>query len=254
MRAAAFVVELHLRVARETDHGRLENRLARKQLRQVGANDLFEQHELESLCRRDLHESRERRGHLDDRQTPRGVALRGVEQQRQVEAERREERKRPRDVDGERRQHRQHRVPEERAERRLARAVELLPGQDADAVGRPGPAAARRGSRRTAPRPCACVRSLTAASCSAGVSPARSGASRHPRPPACRPATRTMKNSSRLEAAIATNLTRSRSGVAGFLASSSTRSLNASHDSSRLKKSPAGAACVVMSAVPPGAP
>src|SRR4051794_31244980 len=51
-----------------------------------------------------------------------------------------------------------------------------------------------------------------------------------------RPATRTMKNSSRLLAKIARNRVRSSSGILGSRASSSTRSLNASHDSSRSRK------------------
>ena len=52
-----------------------------------------------------------------------------------------------------------------------------------------------------------------------------------------RAATRTMKNSSRFEAAMAANLTRSSRGTDGSAASASTRSLNASQDSSRLMKS-----------------
>ena len=51
-----------------------------------------------------------------------------------------------------------------------------------------------------------------------------------------RPATRTMKNSSRLLAEIDRNRSRSSSGWFGLAASSSTRRLNSSHDSSRLMK------------------
>ena len=50
------------------------------------------------------------------------------------------------------------------------------------------------------------------------------------------PATRTMKNSSRLLAKIARNRARSSSGRSGSRASSSTRSLKASQDSSRSRK------------------
>ena len=53
-----------------------------------------------------------------------------------------------------------------------------------------------------------------------------------------------MKNSSRFDAAIATNLTRSSSGLPVSAASSSTRSLKASQDSSRLKNSCLPAVCV----------
>src|SRR5919202_6352554 len=64
------------------------------------------------------------------------------------------------------------------------------------------------------------------------------------------PATRTMKNSSRLFAKIARKRTRSSSGSCGSRASSSTRSLNASHDSSRSRnrsdprRTPSGATAV----------
>src|SRR5215510_1420002 len=47
-------------------------------------------------------------------------------------------------------------------------------------------------------------------------------------------ATRTMKDSSRFELKMARNFTRSSSGTLGSWASSSTRRLNSSHDSSRL--------------------
>ena len=51
-----------------------------------------------------------------------------------------------------------------------------------------------------------------------------------------RSATRTMKNSSRFELKMDRNFTRSRSGTVGSCASSSTRRLNSSQDSSRLTK------------------
>src|SRR5690348_13229108 len=49
-------------------------------------------------------------------------------------------------------------------------------------------------------------------------------------------ATRIMKNSSRLELKMARNFTRSSSGTLGSWASSSTRRLKSSHDSSRFRK------------------
>jgi hypothetical protein len=55
-----------------------------------------------------------------------------------------------------------------------------------------------------------------------------------------RPATRTMKYSSRLSAKIARKRVRSRSGTAGSIASWSTRSLNCSQDSSRSRYRSAG--------------
>src|SRR5207245_5543863 len=52
-----------------------------------------------------------------------------------------------------------------------------------------------------------------------------------------RPATRTMKNSSRFEATMVKNFSRSNSGSCASQASSSTRRLKLSHDSSRLMNS-----------------
>ena len=99
----------------------------------------------------------------------------------------------------------------------------------------------------------ACARSATAASCCTGVMPDRSQALSPASICCCRPATRTMKNSSRFEAQIAANFTRSSSGMSGSAASSSTRSLNASHDSSRLMKRPGSCAFAVMTPPSPTA-
>src|SRR5262245_34451903 len=71
-------------------------------------------------------------------------------------------------------------------------------------------------------------------SCSAGGSPSGLFSVMPSRTWPRRPATRTMKNSSRLLAQIDRKRTRSRSGWFWFSASSSTRRLNCSHDSSRL--------------------
>ena len=73
-------------------------------------------------------------------------------------------------------------------------------------------------------------------SCSAGVSPSGLLIVMPARSWPLRPATRTMKNSSRLLAEIDRNRTRSSSGWASLAASSSTRRLKCSHDSSRLMK------------------
>ena len=61
-----------------------------------------------------------------------------------------------------------------------------------------------------------------------------------------RPATRTMKNSSRLLAKIARKFARSRRGVVGSSASSSTRSLNASQLRSRSRNRPCGSVIAVL--------
>src|SRR6516162_5928164 len=72
------------------------------------------------------------------------------------------------------------------------------------------------------------------ASCSAGVSPSGLLIAMPARNWPLRPATRTMKNSSRLLAEIERNRTRSSKGWASLADSSRTRRLNCSHDNSRL--------------------
>jgi hypothetical protein len=85
---------------------------------------------------------------------------------------------------------------------------------------------------------CSVTFSRMASSVSRGVRPSCSGVSMPASTWSCRPATRTMKNSSRLFAAIAVNFRRSSSGTLASSASSITRWLNSSHESSRLKYSP----------------
>ena len=76
-----------------------------------------------------------------------------------------------------------------------------------------------------------------AASCSAAVRPSAGVSATLPESCCFRPATRIMKNSSRFDATIDRNFSRSRSGTEGSRASSRTRLLNSSQDSSRLMKS-----------------
>ncbi len=68
------------------------------------------------------------------------------------------------------------------------------------------------------------------------VWPVRTRRASPSRIPRLSPATRTMKNSSRFELKMARNFTRSSSGTLGSCASSSTRRLNSSQDSSRLTR------------------
>ena len=96
----------------------------------------------------------------------------------------------------------------------------------------------------------ACARALMAASCSAAVRPSGGVSATLPESCCFRPATRTMKNSSRLEATMATNFSRSTSGTLGSRASSSTRSLNPSHESSRLMNSFAAAGSLTTGGLP----
>ena len=77
-------------------------------------------------------------------------------------------------------------------------------------------------------------------STSRGSSPEAAGTATPAAMRRLRPATRTMKNSSRFEAKIARNRTRSSSGSAGSSASSSTRVLKRSQDSSRSRNRSAG--------------
>ena len=101
------------------------------------------------------------------------------------------------------------------------------------------PSAAR--ARRTDTKICewSATRSRTrwraAASCSSAVRPSGERSTLPASTCWRRPATRTWKNSSRLPAKMARNLTRSSSGFRSSRASWRTRALNSSHDSSRLR-------------------
>ena len=77
--------------------------------------------------------------------------------------------------------------------------------------------------------------SRTAASCSSAVRPSGERATLPASTCWRSPATRTWKNSSRLPAKMARNLTRSSSGLRSSRASCRTRALNSSQDSSRLR-------------------
>ncbi len=94
---------------------------------------------------------------------------------------------------------------------------------------------------RTASEACCSICKLSislrmSSSCSAGVLPSGLLMAMPSRTCPSRPATRTMKNSSRLAAEIDRNRIRSSKGCAVFSVSSSTRRLNCSQENSRLMK------------------
>ena len=90
----AFVVELELGIPGETDDRGFQDHLAWKQLRELGADDVFEQHVADAVSTRHVDETGEARRDLHDGEAPlRLVAVR-FEQQREVQAERGEQRKR----------------------------------------------------------------------------------------------------------------------------------------------------------------
>ena len=80
------------------------------------------------------------------------------------------------------------------------------------------------------------TRAPIATSCSLGNIPSAPLSATPPASNCFKPATRTMKNSSRLDATMPWNLQRSARGTAGSHASSKTRPLNSNQDSSRLMK------------------
>ena len=144
-------------------------------------------------------------------------------------------------ADGERRQDGEDLAPEALVE--LARASSLGDVVGADDRGcraRRAPAAASRSQQRgLAPAAARARRSRISSSISARRAARPARASRCPASTwSCRPATRTMKNSSRLFEVDRARTSRARAaGRAASSASCSTRSLNSSHDSSRLKYS-----------------
>ena len=105
------------------------------------------------------------------------------------------------------------------------------------AISMPASVSAGRSSRFHR-RPCRAISSPTrtriASSACSETSPSTERLGTSDSASSSRPATRTMKNSSRFLAKIAANLTRSSSGNPSSSASSRTRALNSTHESSRL--------------------
>ena len=190
-------------------------------------------------CVADGHEPVEDRRHLH----PGEVLLAGLRvahQHREVEREPGDVGERVRRVDGQRRQHREDPLPEQLLAAASARRGSARPS----AAARCPPWRARGRSRRgTAPRAAASAPTVVRQICSStsrGSRPEAAGTATPAAMRRLRPATRTMKNSSRLVAKIARNRTRSSSGRSVSSASSSTRVLKCSHDSSRSRNRSAG--------------
>ena len=165
------------------------------------------------------------------------VVLLGVAQDhREREREVGDVGERPPAADHERGQDREHLVARTAGRAPRARSAEACSGV---MIRIPCSASAGRSSRskqRPARSRWAITRSRIAARISVGAHPVgRRGPGCPPRPWSCRLATRTMKNSSRFDSQIAANLARSSSGTDSSSASCSTRSLNSSQESSRLK-------------------
>ena len=228
----------HVGVARHADRVGRQDLVAVVEPMKIQADHVLEQHEVVLAgCRREPDEPGDHLGgYVDDRQRRAGQDGRDRWPERDDETEGAvdEMREGVARIDGERRHHREERT------------AEVLV-QDLGLLGRRPPSDGRSG----------CPRRPGAAGCppgSTGAAPGRARARARRRPPASgtararrrrrsgrptqirclRSATRTMKNSSRFELKIDRNLTRSRRGTVGSWASSSTRRLNSSHDSSRL--------------------
>ncbi|MCY1233783.1 hypothetical protein D9M72_463400 [compost metagenome] len=120
-------------------------------------------------------------------------------------------------------------------------ASQLLSCADSDAGRTIRMSSLARYCCRTASEACCSICRLSislrmSSSCSTGVLPSGERMERPWRTCPSRPATRTMKNSSRLAAEIDRKRIRSSSGCAVFSVSSSTRRLNCSQENSRLMK------------------
>ena len=152
-------------------------------------------------------------GHADQRVHRLAVA-RARKLQRDGEAEIGDERERMRRVDGERRQHRKDRAAGNGPPARPAPACVTSGAVDQhDAAARPAPGAARA-SAPAGRSPSTATASAMRTSCSAGVRPSGRLVVMPSRTWPLRPATRTMKNSSRLLAEIERKRSRSSSGWA----------------------------------------
>ena len=125
MRPAALVVQVEIRVAREADDARFTDLLPGKELRQVRPDDFLEQHKRETRGIRDADQPRQAGRDLHDREPRIGLSWRRLENHDEIEAERREQRKRARKVDRERCQHWQHGFAKKRAQGyRISKAFE----------------------------------------------------------------------------------------------------------------------------------
>ena len=100
--APAFLVQLHLRVARDAEGGRLQDRLAREQRGQLGPDDLLEQDVRVAVAAQRPHQAPQPGRHLHHGQPRLLAPFRGREQDGEVEAQVRELREGPGDVDGQR--------------------------------------------------------------------------------------------------------------------------------------------------------
>ncbi len=207
-----LLLDLDVLVAGDAERVLLDDLHAGEQLVEVRGDDVLERDEPGALPSIG-HEPRQQRRHLD----PGEVLAAGravAHEHREVEREPGDVRERVRRVDRQRGQHRVDPLAEEVVQLLALVGVELRPVQDLDAlvgevrlVTSANSAACRRRARRTGARSGRAARARSARTGSTRASPV---ASRR-----LRPATRTMKNSSRLPAKIARNRTRSSSGTSG---------------------------------------
>ena len=220
-------------VAGEAERVVVEDLHAGEEVLEVVRDELLERQEPHGLAVvGELHEPGEHRRHLEARELL-AAGARVADADREVEREPRDVGERVRRVDGERHEHGEDLRVEVVVQLGAVVVVDVGPRHDLDAgLGERGPDERRSRRRRAAaaaraPRP-RCRRAPPAGS--GRRSSARRGPVMMRR---LRPATRTMKNSSRLLAKIARKFARSSTGSAGSSASSSTRWLNASQLSSR---------------------
>ncbi len=130
MGAPALVVQLQLRVPGQPDDRALAQHLSGEQFAQVRPDDVLERDQCGAIAAVDRHEPGETGRHLHDRQPSVRMLTGTVEQDREVEAQRRDQRKRARDVDGERGQNRQDLVAEKRRQRRVLGGRQLVVTQE----------------------------------------------------------------------------------------------------------------------------
>ena len=226
------VVDLEVGAAGDPERVGLEDLGAGEQPLEVMRDHVFEGQETERLRQmnpprqlvRDLHPA-------EASLTRHRMAQRDAEGQAEVG----DERERVRRIDRDRSQDRKHRLVEELVQPSALGDLEVVPAQQVKprlhrapgATPRRRPGAARRPAGAPAPR------SPPVAGAACGPS---GDTSRRLEATCCfRPPIRFMKNSSRFEPKMETNLSRSRSGFEGSRASARTRSLKSSQESSRLR-------------------
>ena len=234
----AVLLDLEVGVAGDPERMVLHDLHAREQHVEVSGDQILQRQERVDGGGRLVAADADEPAHVVRNLDPREVFATGrriLHRHREVETQTADVRERVGGVDGERGEDGEDLVLEMHRQALAVVVGEIGPSDDGDALRRQAPGRTESRNTRAAFSEISWVRVAISASCSRGESPS---ADRTDSPVSSRrlsPATRTMKNSSRLDAKIARNLARSSSGSDVSSARARTRALKSSQLSSRFR-------------------